>query len=122
MEEFGLKAEKWMVELLSRNGTETRRATLKEDTVFKVDFWVRSGSDGYWFPIQFSINKEAIITWKGIDALQRGIIPMFINVRELELAYSNGNGIEIVEEFWARLKKILDTFPNCRRFQEPQWN
>lgn len=120
MEKFGLKAEEWMVELLSRNGTETRRATLKEDTVFKVDFWVRL--NGYWLPIQFSVDKEAIMSWKGKDALQRGVVPIWVDAQELEIAIANGNGIGIVKEFWARVEKVLDIFPSCKRFQEPQWN
>ena len=117
---FGLKAEEWVVELLRRNGTEVVHADSAEDRVFKVDFWVEH--DGYWLPIQFSVNKKAVIGWKGLDAVRRGIVPMWIADQELEIAYSNGNGAGLVKEFWTHVEKLLTTFPNSKRFRKPQWN
>ena len=117
---FGLQAEQWMVELLRRNGVEVQHATRTEDREFKVDFWVHCSE--YWIPIQFSIDKEAITSWKGLDVVRRGIIPMWINETELEVAYSNGNGAGLVKEFWSYVEKLLTAFPNSKRFRKPQWN
>ena len=119
MKKFGLKAEEWMVELLDRNGTEVRRATRAEDEKFKIDFWVRH--DGSWLPIQFSVNRKAILNGKGMDSLQRGIIPMWMSGTELEVAFRNGNGQELVKEFLARVEKILQNFPAVKKFRKPHW-
>lgn len=119
MKKFGLQAEGWMVELLKRNGVEVRRATRVEDRVFKVDFWVRYGR--YWLPIQFSLDRRAITSWKGLDSLRRGIIPMWMDGTEVEVAYSNGNGTGIVKEFWSRLEKVLTSSFPVKRFRTPHW-
>lgn len=106
---FGLQAERWIEEILKRNGYETVHASWTEDIISKVDFWVKC--DEYWLPIQFSLDKNAIIGWKGIDALRRGIVPMWMDGQKLEVAYSNGNGAGLVGEFWAQVEKILENFP-----------
>ncbi len=117
---FGLKAEEWVVEMLRRNGTEVVHADSTEDRIFKVDFWVHYIE--YWIPIQFSVDKKAVMGWKGLDAIQRGIVPMWIDGAELAIAYSNGNGAGLVKEFWTHVEKLLATFPNCKCFQQPHWN
>jgi hypothetical protein len=112
---------------LRRNGTEVRRASIEEDVIFKIDFWVRPNSnevpfdDKYWFAVQFSIDKEAIMRWKGLDAIEDGIIPMWIDGEEVRIAYLNGNGIKLVIEFWNRFKKVLIACPTIKRFREPRW-
>lgn len=114
---FGLKAQELIVEILRRNGTEVEKATRVEDRILKIDFWVRLNK--YWIPVQFSIDKDAIVSWKGVEALRCGIVPMWINGQELEVAYSNGNGIGIVNEFWTRVEGVLQNFPQVKRFPAP---
>jgi hypothetical protein len=115
---FGLQAERWMEEILDRAGYEVRHATWREDRIFKVDFWVRL--DDYWIPIQFSLDKKAIVSWKGRDAIRKGIVPMWMDGKELLVAVENGNGAGLVKEFWTRVEKILAAFP-VKRFREPHW-
>lgn len=117
---FGLKAERWMVELLKRNGHQVIPATRVEDKAFHVDFWILWNR--CWIAIQFSVDKDAILTWKGRDALRHGIVPIWIDGQELEIAYSNGNGIGLVKEFWTRIEKLLIAYPTVKRFLEPRWN
>jgi len=117
---FGLRAEGWTIELLRRYGIDARKATYKEDIAFKVDLWIPI--NGYWIPIQLSVDKEAIMSWKGKEALKLGIVPMWIDGQELEIAIISGNGVRIVKEFLIRVEKILATFPTLKRFSEPHWN
>ena len=117
---FGQKAEWMILRLLVRAGYDAVHATRLEDREFKVDFWVRY--DGYWLPIQFSIDRRAITGWKGLDAIRRGVIPMWVDPQELEVAHANGNGAGIVKEFWTRVEKILNSFPHCKHFRTPSWS
>ena len=118
MEKFGLRAEVWMISILENNGFSVAKASYKEDHVFKVDFWVLYNKK--WIPIQFSVNKKAILNEKGKDAIKRGVVPMWIDGDKLQAAFEKKDGIGLVKKFWDRTKMILE---NCsiRRFQEPHW-
>ena len=62
------------------------------------------------------------MSWKGKEALRLGIVPMWIDRLELEIAIANGNGVGIVKEFRIRVEKILATFPTLKRFSKPSWD
>ena len=61
------------------------------------------------------------MSWKGLEAIQDGIIPMWIDGEEVKIAYLNGNGMKLVIEFWNRFEKVLAGCPTIKRFREPHW-
>jgi hypothetical protein len=119
VEKFGLKAEKWIISILKSNGFSVIKSSDIEDLIFKVDFWIQH--DNYWIPVQFSVDKEAIISWKGTNSLRLGIVPMWIDGNKLRRAFEDEDGIELIKEFWNRVEQIIE---NCsiKRFQTPNWS
>jgi len=53
----GHDAEDWMISILSEAKMAVRPSSHFEDTVLKVDFWVRL-RDGRWLPVQFTTSKD----------------------------------------------------------------
>ena len=115
---FGHIAEKWMVDILRKAGYEVLETNRNGDAI-RIDFWVRLNRG--WIPVQFTVNKKAILTWKGTDALKCRIVPAWEKDSRLEEAV-NGNGQiekEIVEGFWNRLRKVVGKYPRCERNRIP---
>jgi antitoxin component YwqK of YwqJK toxin-antitoxin module len=115
---FGLQAEEWMIFILRNNGFSVEKATYKEDHIFKVDFWVLYNRE--WIPVQFSVNKMAILNEKGKDSIRRGIVPMWIDGDELQIAFQHKDGTKLVQKFWSRTRKILKSCA-IKRFRKPHW-
>jgi len=117
---FGLRAEEWIISILKKEGFTVVKATHREDHFYKIDFWLEH--NGNWVAIQFSVDKEAIMSWKGKDAIRRGIIPMWVDGDELKRIAEGKNKEEgLVKRFWDRLEKVADNF-SIKRFQSPHWN
>ncbi|MDI6603330.1 MAG: hypothetical protein QME57_04495 [Patescibacteria group bacterium] len=111
---FGLRAEKWVVEMLVAAGYQVIPATEVEDKVHKVDFWV-AWQDS-WLPIQFSVDRQAMVSWKGFDALRRGIVPSWLDGQELEQAVNGRPELQprLVEQFWRQVEAVVAKYPECK--------
>jgi len=118
--QLGLEAERLIMYLLIKNGTDARWSTDEEDMFFKVDMWFPI--DGGWIGIQLSIDKKEIFGEKGLIVLNRGIVPMWLNWDKLQTAVEEDDGDGLVKEFCTRVKKILNAFPNLKRFSEAKWD
>ncbi len=117
----GLEAEGLTIQLLRKNGKKVTGFTNDaEDMFLKVDLWLLV--DGYWIPIQLSLDKKEILGKKGLRCLKIGIVPMWIDGDKLDVAIQEDNGIGLVEEFCERVKKILATFPKMKKFSKACWD
>jgi hypothetical protein len=113
---FGLKAESWIIEFLVAAGYQVIRSTELDDKVHKVDFWVSWRN--YWLAIQFSVNRQATVSWKGLDALHRGIIPSWLDGKELEQAANGRSDLRprLVAQFWRQVEALVTARPElCAR-------
>ncbi len=86
----GLEAEDLAQEVLKLSGHKVVKATIHEDHIFKVDFWVECSyeecpllTDRDFVPIQFTIDREAAYGRKGQEALRNGTIIVWIAWAEL---------------------------------------
>ncbi|KKU85240.1 MAG: hypothetical protein A3I38_00035 [Candidatus Wildermuthbacteria bacterium RIFCSPLOWO2_02_FULL_47_10] len=105
--EEGKWCENAIVALLARHGFEAVASTPYEDHRLKVDLWVRRSRKEQLLPIQFTTNREAVVSAKGVDALRRGIIPSWISPLELEAAVDNRDGKAVVGQFWRQVDAVL---------------
>jgi len=115
---FGLIAEGWTVEMLESAGYKIRRATYREDHVEKVDFWVWSTECEKWIPVQFTLDRKAAVSWKGIDALRRGIVISWLDSDELRgwaTSHSEKVANKLAGQFWGQLERVLQISPNLSR-------
>jgi len=117
---LGLEAERLIMEILIKNGTNVRWSTPEEDMFLKVDIWFPI--DGGWVGVQLSIDKDKIFKEKRTIILNRGIVPMWINWDKLQTAIEEKNENGIAKEFCTRVKKIFYAFPNLKRFSKPEWD
>jgi len=118
-EKFGLRAEEWFIAILKEEGYVVMKSTYSEDHFDKVDLWI--WYNGSYIAVQVSVDKEAIMSWKGKDALRRGIVPMWIDGDKLKAAFEGKKADGLTKTFWNRLEKIVDNFP-IRRFRNPHWS
>ena len=118
---FGLQAEEWIISILKKEGFVVVKATHREDHFYKIDFWVKH--NGSYLAIQFSVDKEAIMSWEGTESLQRGIIPMWIDGDKLKEIIEGEEKEEegLVKRFWDRVGKVVDNF-SIKRFRSPHWD
>lgn len=107
---FGLRAEEWIAGFLQEAGYQCYQATRFEDHKLKIDFWVKR--KGQWLPIQFTINHQAIVSEKGIDALRRGVIPSWLEDEKLEEAANGWPQLrrQLVDQFWKQVDAVLESF------------
>ncbi len=112
---FGLQAEEWLIDMLRGAGYEVKKSTWVEDREYKVDFWIKRSSDGKWLAIQFSVDLEATVSWKGKDALRRGIVPSWLNGNDLKKAAAGDQEInkKLLAQFWHQTDNILKAHPEC---------
>jgi len=121
VEKFGLQSERRIISILKEEGFMVVKATYEEDHFYKVDFWL--WHNGSWVAVQFSVDREAIMGRKGKDAVQRGIIPMWIDGDKLKKIAEGERGEKngLIKKFWDRVEKVADNF-SIKRFQNPHWN
>jgi len=116
MEKYGMLAEKLAKELLleifNDNGFSAYKSKKKEAVI-----WLKIGK-GKYIEIQFSIDKNSILGPKGIEAIHMGIVPMWIDERELEVSFVQKNGKEMIKRVIVLVKKIIRSF-GLRTFEEP---
>jgi hypothetical protein len=110
---FGLQAEGYIIQLLKEAGYTTIKSTQYDDCNRKIDFWVEI-KDGSWLGIQFTINKYAIINSKGIDALNRGLCPSWLDGQELYKAFNGHPELKkkLLGQFWIQVKKFVSVRPD----------
>lgn len=88
---FGLEIEDLIQELLRQCECQVVKATIHEDHVRKIDFWVYSAeihcngeyANEDFLPIQFTIDRNAACGLKGRDALKQGIVIIFVDANDL---------------------------------------
>jgi len=116
----GLEAEGLIMRLLIKHGVDVKWSTPEEDMFLKVDLWfpVENG----WVGVQLSIDKEDTLKKKGPMVIRRGIVPMWIDWDKLQTAVEENDGSGLVKEFCTRIKKILNAFPNIKRFSGSEWD
>ena len=112
--EEGKWCENAIIVLLTRYGAEVVPSTLYEDHRLKVDLWVRRSRREEFLPIQFTTNREAVVSEKGLDALRRGIIPSWIDPRAIEDAVAAKDGHIVVSQFWRQVDAVLAGFRDLR--------
>jgi len=119
VKEHGFIAEKLakelFVEVFNFNGILACKSTDK-----KVDIiWVKIRR-GEYVAIELSLNKDSILGSKGIEAIHRGIVPMWIDEKELETSFVQKDGKKMVQKVRRLIKKIVKTF-SLNVFKEPSW-
>ena len=112
--EEGKWCENAMITLLNYHGSEAEPSTPYEDHVLKVDLWAHRSRREEFLPIQFTTNREAVVSAKGLDALQRGVIPSWIDPREIEDAVATNDGHAVVAQFWRQVDAVLVDFRSFR--------
>ena len=115
----GLIAEKLakelFVEVFNFNGILARKSTDKGMDII----WVKIGK-GEYAAIELSLNKNSILGSKGVEAIHRGIVPMWIDEKELEISFVQKDGKKMVQKVRRLIKKIVKTF-SLNLFKEPSW-
>jgi hypothetical protein len=116
---FGLQAQQMIITILQANGCRVKaeKPNSQVDKIYKIDFWVERQIR--WVPIQFTIDHQAVIGRKGVDALHRGICPCCLDGQQLEKAFDGDLAIQklLVAEFWRQIEAFLAVYPDivCRR-------
>ena len=112
--QLGKQAEEWIISLLRATGSKVIRASKWEDKIHKVDFWV--SKESFWLAIQFTVNKKAIISDKGVDALHRHIVPSWIDCELLDRAVHREPELQptLADKFWQQVESILKDYPECK--------
>lgn len=112
-QKFGLRAEKMAIDLLRAAGHRVQPGNCFEDKGLKIDFWVWSPKMARWLPIQFTVDKSAAVSWKGMDALKRGVIISWLPGEDLEV-WAVRRGIDLQNElttlFWNQIDGLLQGF------------
>ena len=115
---FGLIAEGWTIEMLRSAGVRVRRATGREDHAEKIDFWVWSKRFQKWLPIQFTVDKEAAMSWKGSDSLKRGVVVSWLSDRKLS-DWANSHSADLQKDlagqFWNQVEGLVQGSPCLKR-------
>jgi hypothetical protein len=108
---FGLQAEGWIIQFLSEAGYQVKKSTVLDDKERKIDFWVQYKA--YWVAVQFTVDHDAIINGKGIDALKRGICPSWLNGQEMEKAIGNHPEVRqrLLTQFWNQVSRAVAARP-----------
>jgi len=108
---FGHRAESWVIDLLVAAGYQVIPSTEADDKICKVDFWV--AWNNHWLAIQFLINRQAVVSQKGLDALHRGIVPSWLNGQELEEAVNGKPETQkrLLTQFWKQVESIVAACP-----------
>lgn len=132
----GLEAEAMIREVLSLAGHKAVKASIHEDHIRKVDFWVECSNeecplifrDKEFVPIQFTIDREAAFGRKGQEAIRNGTIIVYISWEELMGWHNCSDAYEkqrlcskIAGEFMDTIKKVTTFFPSLK-LQTPATN
>lgn len=123
MGKHGLIEEKMAKELLvnvfNSNGILARKSRGKE-----IDIWVKIGK-GEYIAIQLSLNKNSILGSKGVKVIHRGVVPMWIDEKELRISFieKNGNDKKIVQKIILLIKEVVRIFnlKTLKTSKEPNW-
>jgi hypothetical protein len=122
---LGHEAEKIIQRILQSCGCHVVPASIHEDHIEKIDFWVRNGVDEY-LPIQFTVDFRSALGLKGADAIKRGVIIVCLSADDLfewERCTNQYNkqiiGNHIYQEFWEVVSKFRTTFPYLK-LQRPK--
>jgi len=116
MEKYGIVAEKLAKELLleifNDNGFSASKSKDKE-----AGIWLEIGK-GKYIEIEFSLNKNSILGSKGVEDIHMGIVPMWVDEKELEISFVQKNGKEMIKKVITLIKKIIKSF-DLRTFEKP---
>jgi len=129
---LGLELESDIQEILQSRGYKVIKATNYEDCEDpsgKKDFWIYSkeinGGDGY-VPIQFTVNRQAACGDKGIKAISKGVVIIFIEDNKIiewkrckDESLKADIAEKITKSFWERVQNIVNSF-HMKRFSKPE--
>lgn len=106
----GKWCENAVCQILQSCGFDVIPSSPSDDHIRKIDFWVRAVESRDFFPIQFSIDRRAIVGEKGLQALRLGVIPVWIDSGSIGRAIEVGDGQVVADQFWGCVKAVVAAF------------
>jgi len=106
-------ARELLIEVFNLNGILARKSTSKGIEII----WVKI-TKGKYAKMRLSFNRNFILGQKGVETIHLGIIPMYIDRRELEASFLQKNDKKMVKKILLLMKKIIKSF-SLDVFEEP---
>jgi len=94
----------FLLKILKEQGILEPKSEDKEGII-----WLKIGRKKY-VRVQLSSNKDYILGLRGIEDIHIGIVPMWVDRRELEIAFVQGDGKKIVKKIVFLTRKIIKNF------------
>jgi len=123
MKEHGLIAEKIAQEIfitvLNINNVSACKFTYWDKNCKKTCIWIKISKKRY-VALELSLDKS-ILGPKGVEAIHKGIVPMWVDRNELENAFVEKKGEKMVEKTMLLIKKIVRNFSMKKFGEKPNW-